>query len=568
MSTASPASRDRSTSLAILFALLIAGFYVFLTTGAELWDRDEPRFARAAVEMVRTGDYLVPRFNGQLRPDKPAMIYWLMSVPVRVLGATEVAVRLPSALATGIAAFLTFLIGRRLYNPRVGLWAMLILPSSLLMLYMGGAATADAVLLAWITASIGCFVLAVTGEARWWHWVLLTLTMGGAQLTKGPVGLAVPLLTILAALLLGRARDGRGAVVSLGRAGGWWLSLAVLLSVGIFAAWGMPADLATGGQFARLALGKHVLQRMIQPMEGHGGSNVLIYLATLPVYLIVILVGFFPWIGMLLSSPLFKREGQTAGQQRARVILLAWIVPALVLMSLVVTKLPHYILPVFPALAVASAAAIDRLIRDPGARASRLGTYVTFIQADVMILGMVVGPWLLHDKRLALSILPGAIGLLLAMLGAWYWRKRNVTRAGVHLIAAGVLLFACLAVFFFPVLDTRLKVSKTLARVVEVHRLTDLSISAAGYEEPSLAFYLDQPVDRPLTFLPRTGGAIAAWMGAPGPALLITTRALLRSAPPPPADVPIVEIWSRPTIMYAKGVPVEVVLLWRGGSPP
>ncbi|MCC7204052.1 MAG: glycosyltransferase family 39 protein [Phycisphaeraceae bacterium] len=566
MSTASPASRDRSTSLAVLLALLIAGFYLFLTTGAELWDRDEPRFARAAVEMVRTGDYLVPRFNGQLRPDKPAMIYWLMSVPVRVLGATEAAVRMPSALATGVTAFLTFLIGRRLYNSRVGLWAMLILPSSLLMLYMGGAATADAVLLAWITAAIACFVFAVTGEARWWHWVLLALTMGGAQLTKGPVGLAVPLLTILAALLLGRAREGRVATVSMGWAGGWWLAIAVLLSMGIFAAWGIPADLATGGQFARLALGKHVLQRMVQPMEGHGGSNVLVYLATLPVYLIVILVGFFPWIGMLLSSPLLGREQRTAQEHRARVILLAWIVPTLVLMSLVVTKLPHYILPIFPALAVASGEVVDRLVSDPGARVSRFGRNFTFIQAGVMILGMVVGPWLLHDKWLALSILPGAIGLLLVMLGAWYWRKRNVTRAAMHLVAAGVLLFACLTVFFFPVLDARLKVSRTLARVVEINHLTHLPISASGYEEPSLAFYLDQPVDRPLTFLPRTGEAISAWMGSPGPALLITTRALLRASPPPPADVPIVEIWSRPTIMYAKGVSVEVVLLWRGGS--
>ena len=145
----------RSPSVqALLLAVAIAAAYLFMDTRATLWDRDEPRFARATAEMVASGDYLVPTFNGQLRPDKPILIYWLMSLPMRILGPTELACRFFGAIGTALACWLTFFIGKRLLNPSVGLWAMAILATSLMMLYMGTAATADGVLLPFMVAQM------------------------------------------------------------------------------------------------------------------------------------------------------------------------------------------------------------------------------------------------------------------------------------------------------------------------------------------------------------------------------------------------------------------------------
>jgi len=133
---------------AIVIAVGILAGYLFITTRSTLWDRDEPRFSRATVEMVESGNYLYPTFNGNLRPDKPILIYWLMSVPVRLLGQTEMAVRLPSVVGTVLTCLLVFFIGKRLWNAKTGLWAMGILATTGLMLFEGTAATADGTLLA------------------------------------------------------------------------------------------------------------------------------------------------------------------------------------------------------------------------------------------------------------------------------------------------------------------------------------------------------------------------------------------------------------------------------------
>src|SRR5690349_25144496 len=93
----------RWTTLAC--ALAIFCFATWLTTRSTLWDRDEPRFEQAAVEMASSGQWLYPTFNGELRPDKPILIYWLMALPVRWLGASEWAVRAWSPLALAASAW-------------------------------------------------------------------------------------------------------------------------------------------------------------------------------------------------------------------------------------------------------------------------------------------------------------------------------------------------------------------------------------------------------------------------------------------------------------------------------
>ena len=106
-----------------VIAVVVACVYWFIDTRSTLWDRDEPRFARATVEMVESGNYLYPTFNGHLRPDKPILIYWLMSVPIRVLGPTSLACRFFAAIGIAITCVFTFLLGRRFLDVRAGLWS-------------------------------------------------------------------------------------------------------------------------------------------------------------------------------------------------------------------------------------------------------------------------------------------------------------------------------------------------------------------------------------------------------------------------------------------------------------
>src|ERR1035437_9258191 len=137
-------TRRAGWPMAILAALAIMGVYFFRASRSTRGDRDEPAFARATVEMVQSGNYLYPTFNGQLRADKPILIYWLMSIPVRILGGTELACRFFSPIATAIACLLIYFIGRRLFDRATGLLAMVIYSLVPLTAMIGTAATADA----------------------------------------------------------------------------------------------------------------------------------------------------------------------------------------------------------------------------------------------------------------------------------------------------------------------------------------------------------------------------------------------------------------------------------------
>ena len=161
----------RALLLLFSFALL----YLLLASLTTLWDRDEPRFARAAVEMARTGDYLVPKFDGELRPDKPPLIYWSMIPWILMFGAVDLVVRVPSILASLIAIAATFYIGRNLGGERVGIRAMGLCGLMPLPLIIGTAATADGLLLATVAVALAILVDHAIHGPRVMHLPLLSV---------------------------------------------------------------------------------------------------------------------------------------------------------------------------------------------------------------------------------------------------------------------------------------------------------------------------------------------------------------------------------------------------------
>ncbi len=334
---------------AVLIATAVLLVFLAFAPQTSLWDRDEPRFARAAVEMARSGNWLYPTFNGAVRPDKPILIYWLMASSVRWMGATEGAVRCWSALAAALSCLFTFLIGRRLFSVRSGLLAMLILATSPLFMLEAAAATADAVLLAATTAAMAAFVSLLDAPTLG-RACGLTAAFAIAQLAKGPVGLLVPLAAMLGALVLtAKTPEAVGQ-----RRIGVLVVAAAAVSVLIFLLWAIPANAASGGTLARVGLGHHVLERIVSPLESHGGP----YLLALPYYLPVVAFGFMPWI-LHVPGALYSVVSGGQGGGRARSVLVPWIVLPVVGFSLVATRLPHYVLPVWPALAVAVAGTLE-----------------------------------------------------------------------------------------------------------------------------------------------------------------------------------------------------------------
>ena len=331
-------------------------FHVAGTWSLPLIDRDEPRFAEAAREMRERGDYIVPYFNNQFRFDKPPLTYWFQVASYRFFGENDFAARFPTAVAAALVALLLFAWGKRVRDERVGWWAAIIFTLSLQTFIHGKAAVADIWLVLFVTlAHWAGWELGTNTERRtsnaehriasWWVTFYVSLAL--AFLAKGPIGWT-PLLTVAIA---------QGFVRREGFAARFKFVRGVLLMLALVCLWGIPALLQTHGEFFRVGIGKHVVERSIATMEGHGASSIWMYLALLPFYFITVFVSFFPWSIKLPALWKNLRTDRDGTDQ----FLLAGAVIVFGIFTFVQTKLPHYTLPAFPLLALLVARRFDSL---------------------------------------------------------------------------------------------------------------------------------------------------------------------------------------------------------------
>ncbi len=505
----------RPAALLALAVSLILWVYFSMTTASTLWDRDEPRFSRATVEMVESGNYLYPTFNENLRPDKPILIYWLMSVPVRLFGPSEFSCRMVAPLATIGTGLMTAWAATLVAGPGAGLLAFAFLTLSPLMAVSGTAATTDALLLMCITAAICSFLLSWRRGFRISHAILMTAALAAALLTKGPVGLAVPLLVIpVAAFVLGR-----GALRPLPYLG--WVLASVLLASALFLAWGIPANHATGGEFYAKGIGHHVVNRSLNPLESHGGTSFLFFFTYLP----VIVFAFFPWTLYLpMAFTKTASPAETSTNIPASRLVLCWALPVIFLMSAVATKLPHYILPAFPALAIAAAIGATRLRltnfpRRPITPAALTGLILFIVVGAALGLGLTISTWFLPVFGLRVPATGlGLLFLAITIVGAHRFLKGRHSDAVATLIAGMMMVLLSAALFLLPAIE-RFKISPPLADRIE--SLTDASVpvSTCGFGEPSLNFYLNRG---PIESLDES--QLAHWVARRNPGLLVISR--------------------------------------------
>jgi 4-amino-4-deoxy-L-arabinose transferase-like glycosyltransferase len=371
--------------------LLVAAFAALVllpglgATG--LWDYDEALWAGTAAEMGRRDDWIVPFFNGELSIQKPPFMYWMMLIGTSIFGETDFAYRIGSALFGIAACVITYRIGRTIFDREVGLVAGAALATATMFDVVARGATPDSELVFFCTVALSCLMAPGTGSVGggspllagrldWLSAVLMYTAMGFAVLTKGPIGILLPMLSIGIFLLLdaGLAGSGRqgGAGAFLGRCLRgvprvvWQLRpvLGLVTFVAVVGPWFWFVQQQTEGAFGAGFLGTHNVQRFLQPFEKHRGSSLY--------YLPALLIGFFPW--SMFEIPTVREAARRIvrpGRTGSGTLLLAvWIVTWIGFFSLAQTKLPNYILPAFPAAAVLTAAFLVGWARDDE-RASR-----------------------------------------------------------------------------------------------------------------------------------------------------------------------------------------------------
>src|SRR5437588_5946759 len=318
---------------AILFFGCVA-FHVMGTWSVPLIDRDEPRFAEASREMIERGDYVVPRFNNQLRLDKPPLAYWAQVAIYRIFGENDFAARFPSAVAAALVALSILAFGKRIGGDGVGWWAAIIFTLSLQTFIHAKAAVADMWLVLFVTmAHWAGYELIQRSASSWKWWFVFYLSLAFGFLAKGPIAWA-PLLTLAAMKLF--ARD-----VELAKR--FKFVRGIFLVLAIVALWGVPALIQTHGEFFRIGIGRHVVGRSFGAMESHGANSLGVYLLLLPFYFVTIFASFFPWS---IKLPWLTRE-LWSRRDKIDIYLLSGTAIIFVIFSLIKTKLPHYTLPAF-----------------------------------------------------------------------------------------------------------------------------------------------------------------------------------------------------------------------------
>lgn len=352
------APRDGMMILGLQLLLLL-----FRLGSVPLLGPDEPRYARVAVEMARANEFTTPTLGGEAWLEKPPLYYWLAGLGYRVLGETEAAARWPAVFAALLLTGFTGAVGARLFGASCGRIAMLILATSPLTFAYGRAATMDMLVAAFITGASGAFILSILGIAGASAVPAAWALVGLAVLAKGPIGVVIPAgLALLLLLLLRRFELRRVASPA-----------ALALSAVIAVPWFVAIYADQGFHFIEVFILNHNLERFTSTIHNHPGP---VYY-----YLPVLLLGVFPWTGIAVAA-----GGALAAVRRDhRLAILAWMLVPLGLFSAAGSKLPGYILPCLPPLAIILALAARRLVkRDESAGAARAAGLIGLVAGAVL----------------------------------------------------------------------------------------------------------------------------------------------------------------------------------------
>jgi 4-amino-4-deoxy-L-arabinose transferase-like glycosyltransferase len=486
--------------------------------GTGLVDETEPLFAEASRQMVVTGDWITPYFNGATRFDKPPLVYWLMAIAFKIGGVNEWTVRFPSALAatglTGLGFYTLKQFGHSgqaqkdedsLRSPWFTAWiGAALIALNVQTIAWARTGVSDMLLSGCVGAALFSFFIgyALSDQAKAKaHWYLaFYILMALAVLTKGPVGMVLPVLIIGVFLMyMGNVR----AVLQEMR-----LLRGILLFLVLTVPWYVLVIQANGEAYINAFFGYHNLERFSRVVNNHRAPW-WFFFAVVP-------LSFAPWSAYLpvaIARLQFWRVNHWRKQPRAHhlgIFALIWFVVIFGFFTIAATKLPSYTIPLLPAAAVLVAlfwrdsmySFKYRLQSSRGILFSHIGS---ILFAWLLAAASLLSPrWLKGDKdlpqmqdaiqqlgipTLAASIWLGlaiaSLVLLLRRQGRWIWSVQLVS------------FFALLVLILVPtvtLVDVQRQLPlRQIANTILQVRQPGERLLMVGYTKPSLVFYTQSP---------------------------------------------------------------------------
>lgn len=449
----------------IVLTLICAALFLPGLSTVPPTDRDEARFMQASKQMLESGDVMTIRFQDGLRTKKPVGIHWLQIASVELFaGGDNLAVwayRLPSVLSAWLTALITFVVGRRLFGATTGLLASGLLACTLIVAVEAHIAKTDSALLLAVTlAHLALLEFYFTREKTnppFTSVLLFWAAIGFGLLIKGPIIIAVVGATAVALCIADRQTT--------------WLqglqpAIGVPIAVAFLIPWLAGSVLAGNGEVIFTSLAEDLLPKLMSGQESHGAPPGT-YIAVSPLLLWPASLLIFP--GLCLARKHHK--------ERAVRFVLAWGLAAWLVFELVPTKLPHYILPALPGLALAAAAGLLKS-EDTLPRWSKI---LWGIVGGLLAAALVWATWTYEGAQITATLLAA----ILVAVTALTWtpqRHLEILIPGLAIAVFG-LVFAAL----LPSL-TELSLSSRLAKSIENNGGGPVALSR--FHEPSAVFLL------------------------------------------------------------------------------
>jgi len=447
-------------------------------------DRDESRFAQATAQMLESGDFVTIKFQADERNKKPVGIHWLQAASVSAFSSVEAreiwAYRLPSFFGAILAALFTYSIGARLFGSQTGFFAALLLASAPALIGEATIAKTDAMLLATVAGAQWALaaIIAATFDGKkppifsiFAFWIAI----GAGMLIKGPIILIV----IGASLALMIARGARFDLLSAIKP---LLGVAILLAM--VAPWAIAVNMATEGRFFAEAISGDMLAKVGEAQESHAGP---------PGYYFILLFVLF-WPAAALIPIAIKRAFADRSDWR-NWFLIAWIAPSWIIFELTATKLPHYALPLYPAIAIFGARAAIECVQSEMPLTRKAGASIYALVGAALASLIIIAPHLYQNDYSTIDNAALASGFAIAVLAATilFWRGQTLAAMAAAIFLSSALMWTLLA-GVAPKLD-RLQVSPRISAAIDTAGLHPLrgaapSVALVGYREPSAIFLL------------------------------------------------------------------------------
>ncbi len=448
--------------------------FFFGLGSSALWDRDETEYAQSVLEMQNADEWMIPTLDNHPFIEKPIMLFWVTRVSYLVFGANEGGARFPGALFGVLSCVAVYLIGCSLWTARTGFWSALILSTSLL--FAGGhrLLLTDPFLVLFSLLSLLFYIYSRSaGRLKIVHMLISYFFIGLGVLSKGPIALFPAGIYIVTEWILRKnARERAGSIFT-------HLTLSIL-PVMVAAPWFVYSFEVQTDATTKFFLMDN-LHRFLAASEGHTGP--MFY------HVLVLFAGFFPWSFFFiawLAADWRNRSTQMFTQDFPSVILSVWTAVLFIFFSVSSHKLPHYMMPVIPAMALLTGNFFTNL--DAKSTLSPVFARLTFVMSAALT-AAAGSVYIFRPQYASIGLMiPFALLTAGCLVGWLFALRKSVFKQFASICAASSALFVSFALVGVPAVD-RHRVMKPVALSIQRYASPQSKVYAYKIWQPSLYFY-------------------------------------------------------------------------------